>query len=76
MPAETKMLCCGGLAASRESDAMTRPSPWRRGQGTGSVRPLSTARSSSIETLFSRTEVAWLPLETGFKVTVTINVKP
>lgn len=27
-----------------------------------------------LETSFSRTEVARLPLETGFKVTVTINV--
>lgn len=44
------------------------------------ARELSRASSEQgvliLETFFSRTEVAWLPLETGFKVTVTINVKP
>lgn len=40
------------------------------------VRESSQQGTLIFKTFFSRTEVAWLPHETGFKVTVTINVKP
>lgn len=68
------MLCCRIWLPFRESDAMTRAQfveMWPR----NSICASSERGVRILETFFSRTEVAWLPLETGFKVTVSIHVK-